>query len=106
VWVTDPDGTPIPRLRDWGTIARELATTATSTHTPAGAPAQLDTDVTAYDALQEHLRSSPDHELTMSFAEVEKLVGPLPPSARRPGAWWINDPERNARASVWLLGGE
>ena len=30
VWVTDPDGDPQPRLRDWGTVARDLGTTATN----------------------------------------------------------------------------
>jgi serine/threonine protein kinase len=35
VWVADPDGTPTPRLRDWGTIARDHGTTATRTPTTA-----------------------------------------------------------------------
>ena len=30
VWVTDPEGAPAPRLRDWATVARDLGSTATS----------------------------------------------------------------------------
>lgn len=33
VWISDAEGTPAPRLRDWGTISRELGTTATRTGT-------------------------------------------------------------------------
>lgn len=36
VWVSDADGTPTPKLRDWGTISRELGTMATTTHTGHG----------------------------------------------------------------------
>lgn len=30
VWITDVDGTPTPRLRDWATVARDLGSTASS----------------------------------------------------------------------------
>ena len=36
VWLTDADGTPTPRLRDWTTAARDLGSTATSTPSASG----------------------------------------------------------------------
>jgi serine/threonine protein kinase len=35
IWISNPEGAPTPRLRDWGTITRELASTATSTPSTA-----------------------------------------------------------------------
>ena len=40
VWLSDPDGTPQPRLRDWATVARDLGSTATSS--PASAEGTRD----------------------------------------------------------------
>jgi hypothetical protein len=42
-----------------------------------------------YDPLRDHLRRQSFSELMMTFAEIEHLVGPLPPSAERP-QWWAN----------------
>jgi hypothetical protein len=42
-----------------------------------------------YDALRDHLRKQTLGELILTFADIERLVGPLPPSADRP-QWWAN----------------
>ena len=41
-----------------------------------------------YHPLAQYLAAHNDHEVTLSFAEVEALLGaPLPPSARK-RSWW------------------
>ena len=53
-----------------------------------------------YTPLSEYLAERPDalHEITLSFEEVEQLVGPLPPSARKHRPWWANDSKSEAVA--------
>jgi hypothetical protein len=60
-----------------------------------------------YDRLFEHLCRADDGPLTMSFDEIEDLVGALPASARRSKAWWANDPSGGAhvQAKAWLNSG-
>lgn len=44
-----------------------------------------------YDPLRDYLRNQTASELTLSFREMEKIIGaPLPDSAIRP-RWWAND---------------
>ncbi len=57
-----------------------------------------------YDRLYEYLRRVPAHvaSVTLSFAEIEQIVGgPLPPSARRHPAWWANT-STNSHAQRWI----
>jgi hypothetical protein len=56
-----------------------------------------------YDPLREYLASLDQTSVTMSFARVEELVGPLPASARRHRAWWANDSKVEAQA--WRAAG-
>ena len=59
-----------------------------------------------YDPLFEHLCRAPDSPLEMTFGEIERLVGPLPSSARRYPAWWANEAVgRNVQAHAWLNAG-
>lgn len=53
-----------------------------------------------YDALADHLSLVPADQLdiTMSFAEVDRIVGGLPPSAYEIRQWWANDSKVEARA--------
>lgn len=53
-----------------------------------------------YDALAEHLSRIPPDELTVtfSFADIDRIVGGLPPSAYRIRQWWANDSKVEARA--------
>ncbi len=41
-----------------------------------------------YDRLADHLASLGAPVITLTFAEVEAVVGPLPVMARRAPAWW------------------
>lgn len=41
-----------------------------------------------YDGLGDHLAALGDDAITLTFAEVEAIVGPLPPYARRAREWW------------------
>ena len=43
-----------------------------------------------YDPLRDLLASRQLDEVVLTFGEVEKLVGPLPPSAHVHRAWWAN----------------
>ena len=60
-----------------------------------------------YDALFEHLCHRTDEAVSMSFDEIERLVGPLPASATRQRAWWSNGiaGTRHVQASAWLNAG-
>ena len=62
-----------------------------------------------YDLLRDYLAGRRDGrlELTMTFGEVEDLVGPLPTSARVHRASWANDSKVDAqawRAAGWACG--
>jgi hypothetical protein len=54
-----------------------------------------------YDPLRAHLARQPSdvHELTMTFGQVEQLVGQLPQSARRGKAWWTAALAGSAKAA-------
>ena len=58
-----------------------------------------------YVPLADHLgrQSGPRH--TMSFAEIEDLVGILPPSAPSWRAWWANDRAHVEAKDGWLAAG-
>jgi hypothetical protein len=51
-----------------------------------------------YDPLRDLLASRQLDEVVLTFGEVEKLVGPLPPSAHEHRAWWANDSKVQAQA--------
>lgn len=60
-----------------------------------------------YDRLYEHFVRMPAHvtSLTVSFQEIEEIVGgSLPSSARRYLAWWSNDPT-HSQAQRWIRAG-
>ncbi len=41
-----------------------------------------------YDRLADHLAASGAATITLTFAEVEAVVGPLPATARHNPSWW------------------
>jgi transcriptional regulator with XRE-family HTH domain len=57
-----------------------------------------------YAALRERLESSASEAVTMTFEQLEKLVGGLPPSAVNHRAWWGNH-AGNLQAKAWLGAG-
>jgi hypothetical protein len=56
-----------------------------------------------YEALREHLAAVSD-TVSMSFEDVEVLVGPLPESARRRREWWANS-RSHSQSRAWLDAG-
>lgn len=60
-----------------------------------------------YDPLFGYLCRSPDDSVTMTFDEIEALVGPLPLSATKYDAWWQNEAANSGhpQAAAWLNAG-
>jgi hypothetical protein len=60
-----------------------------------------------YDPLKHHLASQSWSEVTMTFAEVEAVLGAkLPRSAYTHAAWWANESEgSHVQAKAWLDAG-
>jgi hypothetical protein len=59
-----------------------------------------------YAPLGEFLRNRTADQVSMSFADVERITGAkLPAKARSDSAWWSNEPAKNAMAKVWLAAG-
>ena len=57
-----------------------------------------------YRPLQDHLASAAG-PVRMSFEDIERLVGPLPKSARQHRPWWANTRENRSQARAWLNAG-
>ena len=61
------------------------------------------TEGTKYHPLFEHLLFSGQGRLTMTFNEIEDVIGGrLPPSARGREEWWANSPNGHSQARAWL----
>src|SRR5687767_2595173 len=58
-----------------------------------------------YEVLTQHLRRINAGDITLSFGEIETILGnQLPASARRHAAWWSNS-ARNSYSRIWLGAG-
>ncbi len=55
-----------------------------------------------YDALTTLLGQRDDATVELSFDELDRLVGGLPTSAKRYGAWWANTRAVHPHAKFWL----
>ncbi len=59
-----------------------------------------------YHALFQHLRQQRQEELSLTFADIERLIGcPLPPGARRGRAFWNNRRRGGLQAKAWMAAG-
>ena len=59
-----------------------------------------------YDPLATFLRGQRTHEVSLTFADIERIVGTkLPPKAQHHRAWWSNNPNNNVMTKVWLAAG-
>jgi DNA-binding transcriptional regulator YiaG len=59
-----------------------------------------------YQPLFHHLRQQGDDEVTLSFAEIEVLLGTkLPPSGRTSRGWWSNRTKGAHQATAWIEAG-
>jgi hypothetical protein len=63
--------------------------------------------VAKYDSLFEFLCRAGDAPVSLTFDEVERLVGPLPASATKFKRWWANESAggRDVHARAWLNAG-
>ena len=58
-----------------------------------------------YEPLQRYLSAQPEDGCTLTFSQIEKIIGaPLPPSARRHKSWWGND-STHVQAQTWMGAG-
>jgi hypothetical protein len=63
----------------------------------------FNTEGTKYHPLFEHLLFSGQGQLTMTFAEIEAVLGAqLPPSASTRQEWWSNSPRGHSQAKAWM----
>jgi len=59
-----------------------------------------------YEPLAQFLRVEAFETRSLSFRELEAIIGaPLPPSARRRPEWWSNNPAGHVNAQAWLGAG-
>jgi hypothetical protein len=59
-----------------------------------------------YTRLGEFLRAQSSKEVSMTFAEIERVIGDkLPPNSPQYPAWWSNNPSNNVMTKVWLSAG-
>jgi DNA-binding transcriptional regulator YiaG len=58
-----------------------------------------------YYPLHQYLRQNGQLEVTLSFTELETLIGKLPTSARNSRGWWGNRSTGAAQASSWMSAG-
>jgi hypothetical protein len=62
--------------------------------------------VSKYSALRRHLELELGSSVEMAFAEVDRIVGGLPASARRYSAWWSNERKgSHVQARSWMDAG-
>jgi hypothetical protein len=59
-----------------------------------------------YDPLGHFLAESRFNEVSMTFAEIEHVLGfPLPEKSKRIRAWWSNNADNSVLTKVWLEAG-
>lgn len=59
-----------------------------------------------YDALCTYLKAQTTDRLSISFSEIEKVLGfKLPPSAHDYPAWWSNENTTHVQARAWMKAG-
>ena len=56
-----------------------------------------------YDPLRLYLRRQAQSRVSMTFQQIEGVIGrPLPASARKHRPWWANDARGHAHAGAWM----
>jgi len=66
----------------------------------------MDVTTSKYAPLQEYLRQRGEDEISLTFAEIEQLLGvKLPVTARAQKAWWSNRSTGSVQANAWMLAG-
>lgn len=57
-----------------------------------------------YEPLRDYLASRSGDKESMTFSQLERLVGPLPDSAHQHRAWWGND-DYKSQSQAWRAAG-
>lgn len=58
-----------------------------------------------YQPLGDFLVRQADQEFTLTFAEIEEILGFPLPASQTNYAWWSNNPDNNVMTKVWLDAG-
>ena len=59
-----------------------------------------------YIPLLDYLQRAPQDEITLTFNEIETVIGDtLPPSARTRRGWWANRSQGSPQAAAWIGAG-
>jgi len=62
--------------------------------------------MTKYQPLEAHLRKSGQETVSMTFSEIEEVIGAeLPASAFKHRGWWSNNPSNSVITHAWLDAG-
>ena len=56
-------------------------------------------------AIARHLEASGDDSVTMTFAEIDQLLGGMPDAASRSTGWWSNEADGYPLPRPWLIAG-
>jgi hypothetical protein len=54
-----------------------------------------------YDPLQDYLSEKTASTVTLTFSNIEDLIGALPPSARKYLVWWRNNDSSHQQCRAW-----
>lgn len=58
-----------------------------------------------YEPLTVFLDAKRTEEVSMSFAEIEAVLGTALPASKRRREWWSNNPSNNVLTKAWLAAG-
>lgn len=58
-----------------------------------------------YEPLRRYLEGRSTQMVSMTFAEIEKVLGFKLPESQRYPAWWSNNPTNNVMTNEWLAAG-
>lgn len=58
-----------------------------------------------YEPLGKFLRSQQLERITLSFAEIERILKAKLPASKMHRAWWSNNPDNNVMTREWLEAG-
>lgn len=81
-------------------VATEAPTASSSAHEDLPIT-QIRSAGDKYLPLREHLLKCTEERVSMTFAQIQELVGPLPKSATLHRAWWANH-QGNTQAKGWM----
>jgi hypothetical protein len=54
-----------------------------------------------YDPVRDFLATRASETITLTFAEIDTMVGTLPPSAREYQVWWRNNDSSHQHCQSW-----